>query len=117
MGGWGTKRFRCPAESESAVCPEARKKNRKNSENGKTNNNNNNNNNNKNSTPKSIKLKTFAHSEFSSEKFTNETVINSKIKDKMDLFERGHKYKRVELDNSFPEFIIRNKAKYNNWII
>ena len=65
----------------------------------------------------SIKLKTFAHSEFSSEKFTNETVINSKIKDKMDLFERGHKYKRVELDNSFPEFIIRNKAKYNNWII
>ena len=65
----------------------------------------------------SIKLKTFAHSEFSSEKFTNEAVINSKIKDKIDLFERGHKYKRVELDNSFPEFIIRNKAKYNNWII
>ena len=65
----------------------------------------------------SIKLKTFAHTEFSGEKFTNEAIINSKIKDKIDLFERGHKYKRVELDNSFPEFIIRNKAKYNNWII
>tara|TARA_A100001015_G_scaffold297064_1_gene378095 strand:+ start:1097 stop:1915 length:819 start_codon:yes stop_codon:yes gene_type:complete len=65
----------------------------------------------------SIKLKTFAHSEFSGEKFTNEGVINSKIKDKIDLFERGHKYKRVELDNSFPEYIIKNKAKYYNWII
>ena len=65
----------------------------------------------------SVKLKTFAHSEFSDEKFANENVINSKIQDRIDLFERGHKYKRVELDNSFPDFIIRNKAKYNNWII
>jgi len=65
----------------------------------------------------SIKLKTFAHTEFSGEKFTNEAIINSKIKDKIDLFERGHKYKRVELDNSFPDFITRNREKYHNWII
>ena len=65
----------------------------------------------------SIKLKTFAHSEFSAEKFTNEEVINSKILEHIDLFERGHRYKKVELDESFPEFITKNKTKFNNWII
>ena len=65
----------------------------------------------------SIKLKTFAHSEFSDEKFANEKVIKSKIQDHRDLFERGHKYKKVELDKSFPDFIIRNKVRFSDWII
>ena len=65
----------------------------------------------------SIKLKTFAHSEFSDEKFANENVINSKIQDRIDLFERGHKYKKIELDKSFPDFIIRNKVRFSDWII
>ena len=65
----------------------------------------------------SLKLKTFAHTEFSGEEFTNEEVINSKIDDRKDLFGRGHKYIKIELDNSFPDFIIKNKKKFNNWII
>jgi len=65
----------------------------------------------------SIKLKTFAHSEFSNEKFVNEQVINSKINGHIDLFERGHKYMKIELDNSFPDFIINNRQKFNEWII
>ena len=43
----------------------------------------------------SLKLKTFAHSEFSSSKFTNIEIIKKKIKEKVDLFERGHKYIEV----------------------
>ena len=65
----------------------------------------------------SLKLKTFAHTEFSGEEFTKEEVINSKIEDHKDLFGRGHKYIKIELDNSFPDFIIKNKKKFNNWII
>ena len=65
----------------------------------------------------SIKLKTFAHSEFSGEKFANEEIIKNKILARIDLFERGHKYTKVELDKSFPEFIILNKENYNDWII
>ena len=65
----------------------------------------------------SIKLKTFAHSEFSEEKFANEEIIKNKILARIDLFERGHKYTKVELDKSFPEFIILNKESYNDWII
>ena len=65
----------------------------------------------------SIKLKTFAHSEFSEEKFSNEEIINTKILARIDLFDRGHKYTKVKLDNSFPDFIVINKEKYKEWII
>ena len=65
----------------------------------------------------SIKLKTFAHSEFSNEKFANEQIINSKINGHIDLFERGHKYTKIDLDNSFPDFIINNRQKFDEWII
>ena len=65
----------------------------------------------------SIKLKTFAHSEFSGEKFANEEIIKNKILARIDLFERGHKYNKVELDKSFPDFIILNKENFKDWII
>ena len=65
----------------------------------------------------STKLKTFAHTEFSSENFSKEEIIEFKINNHIDLFERGHKYFKVNLDNSFPEFIIKNKEKFSNWII
>ena len=65
----------------------------------------------------SLKLKTFAHSEFSSSKFTNIEIIKKKIKEKVDLFERGHKYIEVELDNTFPKFIVSNKEIFKNWIL
>ena len=65
----------------------------------------------------STKLKTFAHTEFSSDNFSKEEIIKSKIDSYSDLFERGHKYIKVNLDNSFPDFIIKNKEKFNDWII
>lgn len=65
----------------------------------------------------STKLKTFAHSEFSSSKFSNHETIKNKIKAKVDLFERGHNYIEVELDRDFPEYIVKNKNKYNQWIV
>ena len=65
----------------------------------------------------SIKLKTFAHSEFSSEKFASEEIINAKILNRTDLFERGHKYEKVEINKSYPDYITRNIDKFNDWII
>ena len=65
----------------------------------------------------STKLKTFAHTEFSSDKFSKEEIIKSKIDSYSDLFERGHKYIKVKLDNSFPDFIVKNKEKFDDWII
>ena len=54
----------------------------------------------------SLKLKTFAHSEFSEKKFSDVETIRSKIKKKIDLFDRGHQYKKVELDSTFPKYLV-----------
>ena len=34
-----------------------------------------------------------------------------------DLFEREIQYKIIELDNTFPEYIVNNKNKFKNWIL
>ena len=69
-------------------------------------------------TPKeiSIKLKTFAHEEFSQDKFSSEEVIKEKIKKKVDLFGRGHKYETIDIDDKFPKYLIKNKKKFENFI-
>ena len=63
----------------------------------------------------SLKLKTFAHSEFGDEKFSNIEVIKNKIDKKIDLFERGHKYEAVKLDSSFPSELLSNKDMYKEY--
>ena len=65
----------------------------------------------------SLKLKTFAHSEFSEEKFSSIETIKKKIENKEDLFERGHKYEFVKLDQSFPKYILENVEKFNEFIL
>ena len=43
--------------------------------------------------------------------------IENKIAKGEDLFERNINYKVVDLDNSFPNYIIVNKNKFKNWIV
>tara|TARA_B100000989_G_scaffold229240_1_gene176146 strand:+ start:1939 stop:2751 length:813 start_codon:yes stop_codon:yes gene_type:complete len=65
----------------------------------------------------SLKLRTFAHSEFASGKFSSSEIIKKNIERKKDLFGRGHTYQKVEIDETFPEYLINNKDKYLNWIL
>ena len=65
----------------------------------------------------SIKLKTFAHNEFSLPKFSSVKLIQGKIDNKMDLFERGYVYKKVLLDSSFPKYLIENQNKFKDFIL
>ena len=65
----------------------------------------------------STKLKTFAHSEFSSTKFSDPIIIKSKIEKKIDLFERGHRYEKIRLDNTFPDYLLKNHEKYKLYIL
>jgi beta-1,4-mannosyl-glycoprotein beta-1,4-N-acetylglucosaminyltransferase len=65
----------------------------------------------------SKKLKTFAHSEFSDEKFSSINVIKKKIENKEDLFERGYLYTKIKIDNSFPEYILKNKSSLKKFIL
>tara|TARA_Y100000741_G_scaffold305093_1_gene247266 strand:- start:38 stop:361 length:324 start_codon:yes stop_codon:yes gene_type:complete len=65
----------------------------------------------------SLKLKTFAHTEFSSEEFSSVEVIRDKIIRKIDLFKRGHNYQKRTLDSTFPEYLIKNIHLYKEWIL
>ncbi len=65
----------------------------------------------------SVKLKTFAHSEFSLDKYSNAEIIKKKIDDKIDLFERNHTYEKVLLDNTFPSYLIKNREQYKKFIL
>ena len=65
----------------------------------------------------SLKLKTFAHSEFSDDKFSSIDIVKNKINQQVDLFNRGHKYEKVKFDNFFPKYILENKKKFHKWII
>ena len=65
----------------------------------------------------SLKLKTFAHSEFSSEEFSSPNVIKEKIEKKIDLFNRGYNYKKIEINETFPKYFLNNLEKYKKFII
>jgi len=70
-------------------------------------------------TPENIskKIKSFAHGEFNKADFTNQNKIQEKINMGKDIFDRGISYKKVEIDNSFPRYIVDNKEKLKDWII
>ena len=65
----------------------------------------------------SIKLRTFAHDEFSSATFSNPSIIKKNIEDKKDLFKRGHLYEALNIDSSFPDYIKKNRNKFKKFII
>lgn len=64
----------------------------------------------------SIKLKTFAHSEFSGKKYSDIDIIKKKIKEKKDLFNRGQVFNKVNIDNTFPQYIRNNQYKLKKFI-
>ena len=64
----------------------------------------------------SLKLKTFAHTEFMNNKYSLTSVIREKIEKKIDLFERGHSYESIKIDNTYPKYLIENIDKYKKWI-
>ena len=64
----------------------------------------------------SKKLKTFAHSEFSDEKYSSVNAIKEKMLKGIDLFDRNHEYESVKVDNSFPDYLTKNINEYKEFI-
>ena len=65
----------------------------------------------------SKKINSFAHGEFNKVNFNNIETIKKKISMGIDIFDRDIKYRKIQIDNSFPEYIAKNKDKYKEWII
>tara|TARA_B100000579_G_scaffold283849_1_gene235178 strand:- start:1039 stop:1845 length:807 start_codon:yes stop_codon:yes gene_type:complete len=65
----------------------------------------------------SNKIKSFSHGEFNKIDFTNQKSIKEKIEMGHDIFNRKIKYRKIQIDNSFPKYIVENKEKYKEWIV
>ena len=65
----------------------------------------------------SKKIRSFAHGEFNKEDIANEEKIKHKIENGQDIFDRGYNLKKVEVDSTFPSYILKNKDKLKKWII
>jgi len=62
------------------------------------------------------KIKSYSHGEFNTEDI-NEKKIEERILKNEDIFKRGNTLKKVQLDETFPRFIIENRGNFLKWII
>ena len=62
------------------------------------------------------KIRSFSHGEFNNQKIS-EKDIEEKINRNEDIFDRGFKLKKIEIDTTYPSYILENKNKYLKWII
>tara|TARA_Y100000768_G_scaffold286409_1_gene220751 strand:+ start:7153 stop:7953 length:801 start_codon:yes stop_codon:yes gene_type:complete len=62
------------------------------------------------------KIKSFSHGEFNNENL-DEIKIKEKIFKSEDIFGRNNKFKKVEINESYPDYILKNIDKFSDWII
>jgi len=62
------------------------------------------------------KLEAFAHTEYNTMQCKNAERIEDAIKNGKDIFGRDFQYKFIRLDNSFPEYVIKNSIKFEHLI-
>jgi len=62
------------------------------------------------------KIKSFSHGEFNQNEFTKEKEIQKKIFNGEDIFNRGFKLRKIDVDEQYPEYIRNNKKLLNEWI-
>ena len=69
--------------------------------------------------PKGIskKIQSYSHSEYNKSIYTDEKKIAERINNRIDIFDRNFKYEKIDIDDTFPKYILENLNKYKNWII
>jgi len=63
------------------------------------------------------KVMSFSHGEWNKPELANQKNIEEKIRLHKDIFDRGFTYSKVEINQTFPKYIIENKEKLKEWII
>jgi beta-1,4-mannosyl-glycoprotein beta-1,4-N-acetylglucosaminyltransferase len=58
----------------------------------------------------------FAFNQKISQELLDEKIIDNKISSGSDILNRNEKFRFTKLDDSFPEYLLKNKKKYLNWI-
>ena len=69
--------------------------------------------------PKGIskKIQSYSHSEYNKSIYTDEKKIAERISNRIDIFDRNFKYEKINIDDTFPKYILENINKYKDWII
>ena len=62
------------------------------------------------------KIKSFSHGEFNENNIIDKKKIEKKILDNEDIFNRGFKLKKIDIDFKYPDYILNNKDKLSDWI-
>jgi len=65
----------------------------------------------------SKKIENMSHTEFNKEKFKNIDKIRENINNLIDPFDRNLRLKKVNIDDTYPEYLIKNIEKYKDWIL
>ena len=69
--------------------------------------------------PKNLleKIRSSSHGEHNLPEFTWESKITEKIEMQKNIFDLEYTYKKVEIDDTFPKYIVENQEKLKEWII
>ena len=63
------------------------------------------------------KIKSYTHNEFDKEEFTNLDKISQRIINLRDPFDREQELIKIEIDSTYPDYILNNKEKFKDWIL
>jgi len=63
------------------------------------------------------KIASFSHGERNIPSFANQKNIEEKIEMQKNIFDLGFSYRKIDIDHTFPKYIIENKEKLKEWII
>lgn len=63
------------------------------------------------------KIQSFSHSELDTPQFTNQDWIKNCLENKVDIFGRDIELNIVEIDESYPEYIVENMEKWGRYIL
>jgi len=63
------------------------------------------------------KIETFPHTEFNCEEFTKIENIKKRVDNLEDIFDRGYKFEKVPIDESYPKYMIKNLNLFKDYII
>ena len=64
------------------------------------------------------KIKSFAHTEFNKDKYLDDVYLKQKINNCEDLFERGFKYNKIDVNQkNLPSYLVDNINKYSSWLL
>ena len=63
------------------------------------------------------KIKSYTHDELDKEEFTDLDRINNRINNFQDPFDRKKQLIKIDIDSTYPDYILKNKERFKNWIV